>query len=100
MNSYDIGDLVELHLLVTGSEGTPVTPATVELIVRDPTGEVTTYDYALGTVVRSDVGSYLVQLTPRKAGIWVYRWVTTGVGQGAEERRFYVRAPSAVEEVV
>lgn len=100
MNSYDIGDLVQLNVLVTGSEGTPVDPETVELVVRDPTGEVTTYDYALGTVVRTDVGSYLVQLTPDQPGTWVYRWVTTGVGQGAEERRFYVRAHSAVEEAV
>lgn len=100
MNSYDVGDLVQLDVLVTGGEGTPVDPTMVALIVRDPTSETTTYDYAKSEVTRTGVGSYLVQLTPDQPGTWVYRWVTTGVGQGAEERQFYVRAPSAVEEVV
>jgi hypothetical protein len=94
VSEYDKGDLVRIFTSFAQDNAgilTAVDPGTVRLRVIDPFGTETAYDYTEGQVARTGVGAYRVDLTPNQPGEWRYRWESTGVGQGAEEGRFYVR---------
>lgn len=88
---YDQGDLVRIDCDFATTAGTAADPTTVTLMVRDPNGVETTYTYALGTVTKDGTGSYYKNVTTNTAGLWYYRWISTGTAQGAEERAFHVR---------
>lgn len=85
MDTYDFGDPVTLDLQVRDAAGVLVTPTTITLTTRDPDGAETTVVPAT-----TGVGLYSVTLLPTVAGTWLYRWETTGPGEGAEEGGFTV----------
>lgn len=101
MKQYNQGDLVH----ATGAFTDPnngdayIDPTVVKLSIKDPSGNVTTSIY-LGagtpTIVRDAAGRYSAAIDADEAGVFYYRWWSTGTGQAAEEKSFQVTAPQAV----
>ena len=53
-------------------------PTTVTLVVTDPTGTATTYQYALAEITKSGTGVYTKDVACTAAGTWQYVWIGTG----------------------
>lgn len=66
-------------------------PTAVTLKVRDPSGNVATYTYALSQVTRSAAGVYYKDLSTDEQGTWHYQWLGTGACEAADEGEFEVR---------
>lgn len=84
--SYEIGQLVTISFTVKVA-GVLTTATTVVLQVQDPLGVIASYP-----VNPDSAGVYHYDLVPVLAGTHRYRWASTGVGQGAEEGLFTMRA--------
>jgi hypothetical protein len=82
LNKYEIGDLVRVSGPFRNSvDGAPVDPTAVFLSYKKPDGTTTSLTYGVDGAVA--------------VGIWSWRWHSTGIGQAADEGRFYVK-PSLV----
>lgn len=91
MNSYDVGDYVRIsNAFTTLVTGAAIDPTTVSLVVRAPDGTSTTYTYAGATVTKDSTGSYHADIPATMAGLWRYRWTSTGTGAASEESVFEV----------
>lgn len=89
--TYDIGDVVRISTAFTQSS-VAIDPTTVSLVVREPDGTTTTYSYAGATVTKDSTGNYHKDLTiSGSAGIYRYRWTSTGTGAASEESWFEVQ---------
>lgn len=90
MAIYDIGDVVRIS-----SEFTQATvaldPTTVLLKVKLPDGTSVAYTYALAEVTKDSTGHYHRDVAITLAGVYRYRWTSTGTGQASEEQWFDVR---------
>lgn len=96
-NTYDIGDLARVTVDYARN-GSAIDPTTVSLVVRAPDGTPSTYVYGTDVeLVRVAQGSYRVDLDVEQAGIYRYRWTSTGTGKDSEESWFEVR-PRLVED--
>lgn len=90
-NTYDKGDLVRVSAAFT-SAGAAIDPTTVTAKVRDPSGNVTTLVYLTdGALVRDAAGAFHTDVNADEAGVWTYRFASTGTGQAAAEGTFRVR---------
>ena len=95
-NVHDLGDLVRVSGSFTDEGGSAADPSAVFCAVRDPSGNVTTYEYGQDAeLVKDDTGEYHVDVDTDEAGMWFYRWYSTGSGQAAEEGRFWVEKAEA-----
>ena len=90
---FDIGDKLRLTGTFTVS-AVNTDPTAVVLQVKDPTGNVTTYTYALAEIVKSATGVYYRDVSIDESGVWYYRWSGTGAVETAEEGRIQVRVPA------
>jgi hypothetical protein len=89
MNRYDVGDKVRCTGTFETAAGTDVDPAAVLFAVRTPSGATTTYTYGTDAeVVKSATGIYYVDVNITEAGVWYYRFYSTGTGQAAGEESF------------
>jgi hypothetical protein len=88
-NNYDEGDLVRLTAAFTVAS-VATDPTTVTLKVKDPSGNVTTYTYALAEVTKDSTGNYHKDITIDEPGVWYYRWIGTGTVVAADEARLDV----------
>ncbi len=73
--------------------GVPTDPATVSLVVTDPTGASTTYSSA----THDSAGTYHQDVPCTLDGIWVYKWTGTGSATEVQEGTFTV-GPSALNQ--
>lgn len=89
-STYDIGDTVRLANVFTQS-GTAIDPTAVTLVVRLPDATQTSYTYAGNTITKDSTGHYHVDVSTTIAGIYRYRWTSTGTGAASEESWFEVR---------
>jgi len=89
-NVYDKGDLIRLTATFTVST-TPTDPTTVTLKVKDPSGNVATYTYALAEITKSSTGIYYKNISLDEAGYWYYQWTGTGAVESVEEDYLMVR---------
>lgn len=53
-------------------------PTTVTLVVTNPTGTATTYQYSLGEITKDSVGIYHKDIACSTTGTWQYVWIGTG----------------------
>lgn len=91
-NTYDIGDLVRVSATFSQG-GTATDPSTVTARYRDPSGTTTTLVYGADeALTRDSEGVYHTDVDANRAGIWWYRFESTGSGQAATEGAFRVRA--------
>ncbi len=98
-NTYELGELVKVTVEFTDEDtGNVIDPDAVKLSVRSPANVTTTYTYGVGAViVRDSQGNYHANIdTTQLPGAWYYRWWSTGNGQTAREKRFDVRAATAI----
>lgn len=99
VNRYVRGALVRVSAAFTNLAGSAVDPSVVRVKVRAP-GQTTLTQTSLlyGTdaaLVKDSTGNYHADVdTTSTAGIWYYRWESTGTGQAAGEREFMVAASS------
>lgn len=90
-NKYDYGDLVRASGAWTNSAGTAIDPTVVKFSYRDPSGNETVLTYLSdAALVRDSAGNYHVDIDADEAGVWYYRWWSTGTGQAAEAIKFVV----------
>lgn len=90
MNTYEFGAAPTLRVdFKVGSDLTD--PTTVTLKVKSPSGAVSTYTLAGGTVARDSLGKFSKQVTADAAGTWSYRWIGTGACEAVVERQFKVK---------
>ena len=90
-NTYDIGDLVRCSVLFEDAAGTNIDPVTVSVKVKPPSGSTVTYVYLTDVaLVKESTGLYHVDVSVTIAGTWWFRWYSTGTGQAAGERKFWV----------
>lgn len=80
------GALVRLTCLVKNSSSTLIDPGTLTFKVAAPDGEVTTYVYGTDAeLARDSLGTFHVDVSVPVAGVYAYRFVSTGTGQAATE---------------
>lgn len=89
MASYNIGDDAKLTATFLDSTGANIDPATVSLKVKDPTGTTTTFVYPTN-ISKVTTGVYTYTQDCTLAGLWKYRWYSTGTGKAAAEASFNV----------
>lgn len=83
----DIGDLVRIDRTFLNAAGAAADPDTVELHVLSPSGVASEPE----VVDDEGTGEYHADVTPDEAGVWRYRWATTGDPQVNDEGSFRVR---------
>lgn len=81
---YDIGDRVHLTAKFTVG-GVNTDPTAVLVRTKDPSGNITVYTLALGTVTKTGVGLYYRDISIDESGDWFYRWEGTGAVETADE---------------
>lgn len=59
-------------------DGAATDPATVSLVVTDPTGTAATYTYVASQITKTAAGVYTKDVACATAGVWSYVWVGTG----------------------
>lgn len=90
MNAHDKGDVVRLSGTFRDIDGALVAPSAVTLKYRSPSGAVTTI--AGGSLTNPSTGLYTYDLTVDAAGVWTYRYESTGTAAAQEEATFIVRS--------
>lgn len=90
-NVYDKGDLVRITGTFTVAS-TATDPTTITLKVKDPSGNVDTYTYALSQVTKSSTGVYYKDISLDEAGYWHYQWTGTGTVESVDEDYLVVRS--------
>lgn len=89
MNSYDVGNLVEVDAEFEDLEGGPINPNDVICLVQDPAGDETVIDTAdLGN---PEVGRWTHEIDLDQSGIWYYRFNGADTPQAAKEGWLYVK---------
>lgn len=59
-------------------------PTTVVLVVTDPAGTATTYQYALAEITKTGTGAYSKDVACTTAGVWQYVWIGTGAASDVQ----------------
>ncbi len=76
----------------TDSAGTATDPAAIFGQVKDPSGNITSYEYGVDAeLVKSATGIYYFDVDVDEPGDWWYRFYSTGSGQAAGETQFWAR---------
>lgn len=91
---YEKGDLVYVQGTFTDplNSDAAVDPTAVYVTFKDPSGNVTTYQYGVDAeLTKASTGVYRANIDADEAGMWYYRWYSTGTGQASEPGHFKVR---------
>ena len=88
-NTYDVGDAVRLKAWFTVT-GSYTDPDIVTLWVRDPGGNIDTYNYTSGTVSKETDGKFFKDIFVDESGQWWYEVFGTGTALAADEAYFMV----------
>jgi len=93
---FDLGNLVRVRVKFTDLDGDSIDPDVVKLSHRDPSGNVSHNTYGVEAITKETTGVYYFDIDADEAGVWYYRWWSTGAGQAAAEQSFTVQAAQAV----
>lgn len=89
MNKYTSGDLVRCLAAFATTAGVAIDPTAVKFAYRNPAGITTVLTYPTdAALVKDSVGNYHVDVNINAAGVWRYRFYSTGTGQAADEGEF------------
>ena len=100
-NDYYIGNLVTVNITFKDANGDLVDPTVVTLEVRNPLGAEITYTYGVDAgLIKDSVGNYHYDINANLAGLWVYLWSASGIGQSSNGGSFIVTDPFAVQTQV
>ena len=93
MTSYDLGDLIQISAVFTNQAGTALDPTAVLFRTKNPAGVKVNLVYGVdAALVRDSEGHYHVNVDANVVGTWLYRFWSTGTGQGAETGSFIVES--------
>lgn len=93
MSDFSIGDVVRCRGTFTDIGNTAIDPTSVYFKIKDPSGTITTYTYGSSVeLIKDSTGVYYIDIRATSAGRWQYRYYSTGTGEAAEERDFFVKA--------
>jgi hypothetical protein len=85
MSAYEQGQVVRATGTFKDSAGNLVDPSVVKFRTRTPAAVVTEYTYGVnGDLVKDSTGVYHFDIVLETAGLWKYRWVSTGIGAAAK----------------
>jgi len=88
---FDYGDKPRLTATFETASGTDTDPTAVLFKFVNPAGTATTYTYgADAELVKSATGVYYVDIDCSAAGVYRWRFYSTGTGQASEEGWFVV----------
>lgn len=88
---YEIGQLIRITAAFTNAADQPFDPGDVYVTVTPPTGSPHTLHYGVdGDLVKDSVGNYHYDQPAEVAGIYDFRWYSTGSGRAASKGRFIV----------
>jgi hypothetical protein len=92
-NTYDVGDEVRITGTFTDADGNAQDPTAVFFAFLAPSAtSATTYEYGTDAeLVKDSTGVYYVDLDLDEAGLWRYRFYSTGTGQAADEGYLHAR---------
>jgi len=91
MNVFDEGDLVRCSAVFMNSSDVALDPTAVTFKIKTPADVTTTYTYGTDVaLVKDSTGHYHVDVSATAAGVWSYRWASTGTGQAAGEDQFLI----------
>jgi hypothetical protein len=88
VSRYDLGALSRLVATFVSTDGvTTADPSSIDLLVKNPLGSVSTYSFGVAgaSVVRVATGAYVRDTTLDVVGSWFYRWAGTGGVQAPDE---------------
>jgi hypothetical protein len=93
-STYDIGDVARCAVVFTLVDGSTADPTKVYFAKQTPDGAITNSTYSGGTtaIIRSALGHYYKDALCTGAGLYEYRFWSTGTAQAAGEGYFSVRA--------
>lgn len=91
LQTYDVGDTVQIDASYTDTGGSPIAPTSVKFVVRDPAGSESTYTSGSTSVVNPSSGSYYTRFVIDQSGTWRWRSYSTGNVVTASESAFVVR---------
>lgn len=93
-HSYDIGDQVICQaVFTTAATGAAIDPTAVFFQFKTPSRVITTYQHGVGVEIqRLATGQYTVTINITEAGVWYYRWYSTGTGMAAGENVFNAKS--------
>jgi len=92
-NTYDLGDLPRITGTFTNAAGVVLDPTAVFCTYRSPAGVLTTLTYGVdAALVKDSTGVYHVDISATLAGVWQYRFYSTGTGQAAETAWYTINA--------
>jgi len=90
MAVFTINSVVRLEVTFRNAANALTDPSTIELQYQDPTGNETTKTFASAELTKSSTGIYYFDLTVDEAGIWFYRYESSGVPKASAESTFDV----------
>ena len=92
--TYDVGDMIRVSVTFLTVAGATADPSKVYLDVQTPDGAIGYSTYSAGTteIIRSATGDYYRDVIATGAGLYEYRWHSTGTVHTAEEGWFSVRS--------
>ncbi len=88
-NTYDVGDSVRLKAWFTVT-GSYADPDIVTFWVREPNGNVDTFNFTSGTVSQETTGKFFLDIFVNAPGQWWYEIFGTGTVLAADENYFLV----------
>jgi hypothetical protein len=85
MSAYEKGQVVRATGTFRDSAGNLVDPSVVKFRVRTPAAVVTEFTYGTDAdLVKDSAGVYHFDVALVTAGLWKYRWISTGIGAAAK----------------
>lgn len=90
---FDKGDKVRVQTTFSDIDGNATDPGAIYFKFTDPSGNATTYTYgADAELVKSTTGVYYVDVDCDEAGVFRWRFYSTGAGQAADQGVFVAEA--------
>jgi len=91
INSYLVGNEVQLNASFTNSSGALVDPTTITVQIQDPSGNLSSY-----AASKTSVGVYYYTYTPSLTGAYFYVFTGSGAVVAAAQGQFNVLPQSIV----
>ncbi len=95
-----VNTVLRLTVSFADEDGAAVDPTTVTFRLISPCCVETSYTYGTDSeLTKASTGNYVAEIQPDRAGVWSYRWQTTGTGTTtANEGRFNVLRSAFFED--
>lgn len=94
-DTFDIGNVVRLTVTFTDTAGELIDPSAVQLNIRPYGGDISTYTWLGGDIIRASLGVFYYDYTPSQPGLYYYRFIGTGALVAAGDSSFSITSSPA-----